>query len=129
MSDSVASRIIDNATKVDAKKDAPLTLSQLYGRLTKDIFAELGGRDDIAPLRRELQRDYVNRLAGQLLRPGAASRADTRSVMRVQAKALLARLESASGRSALSAESKAHLADIADTLKQAFDAKLQRQGV
>ena len=74
----VASRIIDNATKV-AAKDAPLTLADLYGRLTKDIFSELGGRDDIAPLRRELQRDYVNRLAGQLLRPGAASRADTSS--------------------------------------------------
>jgi hypothetical protein len=130
MSDGVASRIIDNTTKVDAKKDAPLTLSDLYGRLTKDIFAELGGRDDIAPLRRELQRDYINRLAGHLLRPSAASRADTRSVMRAQAKAVLARIESVSAKgTTLSAESKAHLADSADTLKQALDARLQRQGV
>ncbi len=128
MSDSVATRIIDNASKADPGS-SPLMLSQLYGRLTKEIFSDVGGRDDIAPLRRELQRDYVNRLSAQLLRPSAVSRADTRSLLREQARVVLARIEAAKDRRGLSAESRAHLADSAESLRQALDAKLQRQGV
>ena len=128
MSDGVASRIIDNAAKAEPRA-LPLTLSELYGRLSREIWSELGGKADIAPLRRELQREHVNRISGQLLRPGGASRADTRSLLRAEARALLVRIDRAAGRPALSAESRAHLADSADSLRQALDARLQRQGV
>jgi Met-zincin len=128
MSDTLASRIIDNAAKTDPKA-SPLMLSELYSRLAREIWSDLANKEDIAPLRRELQREYINRLSMQLLRPGAASRADTRSLLRAQAQTLLTRIQSASTRAALSAESRAHLADSADSLKQALDAKLQRLGV
>ncbi len=128
MSDTLASRIIDNAAKTDPKA-SPLMLSELYGRLAREIWSDLANKEDIAPLRRELQREYINRLSMQLLRPSAASRADTRSLLRAQAQTLLTRIQSTSTRAALSAESRAHLADSADSLKQALDAKLQRLGV
>ena len=79
-------------------------------------------------MRRELQRDHVNRLAGLLLRPQALSRADARSLVRVQAKALARQLDAASRRRGLSPEVQAHLADSADTLNQALSARLARQG-
>jgi Met-zincin/Domain of unknown function (DUF5117) len=133
MSDPLASRVIDNASKTD-RTAKPFLLSDLYGRLTKEIWSELGqdgprGKGDIAPMRRELQRDHVNRLSSQLLAPGRASRADTRSLLRAQAVGLIGQLQSASKRGGLSAESRAHLADSAETLSQALSARMQRAGV
>jgi hypothetical protein len=42
---------------------------------------------------------------------------------------LIGQLQAASKRGGLSAESRAHLADSADTLSQALSAKMQRAGV
>ena len=92
------------------------------------MWSELDGRGDIPSLRREVQRDHVNRIAALLVRPGAASRADTRSVVRAQARELLERIRAASHRAGLSEEARAHLADSADTLEQALSARLQRAG-
>ncbi|HEY0858397.1 MAG TPA: zinc-dependent metalloprotease [Albitalea sp.] len=125
LSDSVASRLLDSESK--SPKDA-LRLSELYTRLDKSVWSELATQSDIPPLRRELQREHVNRLAGMLLRPSDLSRADTRSLMRAQAKALLTRLDAASKRKNLGPEARAHLQDSADTLSQALAAKLQRAG-
>jgi hypothetical protein len=127
MSDAVAVRILDNAPKAASRREA-FQLSELYGRLTREVWSELGGRGDIPSLRRELQREHLNRLAALLLRPGAASRADARSLLRVQAQGLLSRIAAASQRAGLSEVARAHLADSADTLNQALSAKLQRAG-
>ncbi len=129
MSDNLASRVIDNASKVE-KGATPFRLSELYARLTDEIWSEVrSGQGDIGAMRRELQRDHVNRLSTQLLRPSAASRADTRSLLRAQATTLLTRIQAASKRGGQSAEARAHLADSADTLAQALAAKMQRVGV
>jgi hypothetical protein len=125
LSDSVAARLLDSESK--SPKDA-LRLSELYGRLDKAVWSELGTPADIPVLRRELQREHVNRVANLLLRPGSMSRADTRSLVRAQAQALLTRIQTASKRGGLGAEARAHLQDSADTLSQALAAKLQRAG-
>jgi hypothetical protein len=125
LSDTVAARLLDSESK--SPKDA-LHLSELYGRLDKTVWSELGGNADIPPLRRELQREHVNRVANMLLRPSSLSRADARSLIRAQAQTLLVRINAASRRSGLGAEARAHLQDSADTLSQALAAKLQRAG-
>jgi hypothetical protein len=125
LSDNVAARLLDSESK--SPKDA-LHLSELYGRLDKTVWSELGGNVDIPPLRRELQREHVNRVANMLLRPSSLSRADARSLIRAQAQTLLVRINAASRRSGLGAEARAHLQDSADTLSQALAAKLQRAG-
>jgi hypothetical protein len=131
MSDGVATRLLDSEGKVDARSGSASSfrLSELYTRLTKEIWSELGKSGDIASARRELQREHVNRLSSMLLRPTAASRADARSLLRVEAQGLLARINGASKRAGLSAEARAHLSDSADSLTQALQAKLQRAGV
>lgn len=126
MSDSVASRLLDSETK--APKDA-LRLSELYARMDRAVWSELGAPGDIPALRRELQREHVNRVANMLLRPSTMSRADSRSLVRAQAQVLLGKINSATKRgSGLSAEARAHLQDSADTLQQALNSKLQRAG-
>jgi Met-zincin/Domain of unknown function (DUF5117) len=133
MSDGVAVRLLDSEGKFEpgnrAGRGDAFRLSELYARLTREVWSELDTSGDIAAPRRELQREHVNRLSGMLLRPGASSRADTRSLLRVQAQQLLTRINAAAKRPSLSAEASAHLADSAETLTQALQAKLQRAGV
>ena len=125
MSDSVVGRLIDSETKAPAEA---LRLSEHYQRLDSAVWSDLAAKGDIATPRRELQRDHVNRLAAQVLRPAALSRADARSLLRAHAVALLARINVAAKRRGLGAESQAHLQDCAETLSQALSARLQRQG-
>ncbi len=125
LSDSVAARLLDSEDKLP--KDA-LRLSDLYRRLNDAVWSELGQPGDIPSLRRELQRDHINRIAAQLLRPAALSRADARSLVRAQAQMLLTRMSTAAKRPGLSSEAQAHLQDSVDTLQQALTAKLARQG-
>ncbi|HSB99078.1 MAG TPA: zinc-dependent metalloprotease, partial [Burkholderiaceae bacterium] len=128
LNDGVAQRLLDSEGKVDSNGPA-LRLSELLQRLTGAVWSELReGGGDIPALRRELQREHVNRLAGLLLRPGALSRADARSLLRVQSQELLGRLQTAAQHKGLSAEARAHLQDSADTLRQALNAPLVRQG-
>jgi hypothetical protein len=132
MSDGVAARLLDSEGKVDrvtgGKDGDSFRLSELYARLTREIWSELGTGADIAAPRRDLQREHVNRLAAALLQPTAASRADARSLLRAEARALLTRIQTASRKAGLSAEARAHLSDSADSLGLALEAKLQRAG-
>ena len=97
------------------------------------MWGELGAASSsagVAPItasRRDLQRDHVNRLAASLVVP-SASRADPRGLLRVQARSLLNRLEATqrSLRPGTDAATRAHLADSAETLRQAFAASMLR---
>ncbi|HSB25775.1 MAG TPA: zinc-dependent metalloprotease, partial [Burkholderiaceae bacterium] len=127
MNDAVAQRLLDSESK--AADGGTLRLSELLQRLSDEIWSELHERSgEIPSPRRELQREHVNRLAGLLLRPGALTRADARSLVRVQAQDLLGRIQAAAQRKGLSTEARAHLRDSADTLRQALNAPLVRQG-
>jgi hypothetical protein len=129
MSDAVAARILDSVGKADRPETA-FQLSELYGRLNRDIWSELAAGGPISATRRELQREHVNRVAGTLLRPSPQARADARSLLRAQALQLQAQLDKALKRRApMDAATRAHLQDSADTLSQALSAKLLRAGV
>jgi hypothetical protein len=125
-SDGVANRLLDSVGKLPPGEAFPV--SELYARLRADIWSELVSAADIAPARRELQREHLNRIASQILRPTAA-RSDTRSLMRAEALALQKSLRAAAARSGWSAEVRAHLQDSLDLLSEALAAKMQRAGL
>ena len=127
MGDALATRVLDNEGRVSPPASA-LRLGELYNQLEADIWSELGGRADISQPRRELQREHVNRLAALVLRPGAASRSDTRAMVRGRAAVLAGRLEKALRQPGLSAEAQVHLQDSADSLRSALAAPLARVG-
>ena len=130
MSDGVAQRIVDSVGKFERAGDA-FSLSELYGRISTEVWSELARAADIAGPRRALQREHVNRISTLLLRPAALSRADARALLRSEAQGLLLRIDTALKQPAAphSAESLAHLRDSADTLREALAARLQRTGV
>jgi len=130
MSDTVAARILDSVGKYDRPAEA-FHLSELYARLFAEVWRELDRAQAIPLPRRELQREHVNRLAAALLRPSPQARADARSLLRAQSRALLVRIEAAKQRrgGTIDAETLAHLADAADTLRLALAAPMLRQGL
>jgi hypothetical protein len=133
MSEGVAARLLDSEGKVESvasgKSGDRFRLSELYARLTREVWSELGAGTDIPAPRRELQREHANRLAALLLRPSGGMRADAKSLLREEARGLLARIQAASRRTGWSAEARAHLTDTAETLSQSLAARLQRAGV
>ena len=129
MSDVIATRLLDSVGKFDKPGDA-FKLSELHDRLSHDVWSELDTPATISGARRDLQRDHVNRLALAVVRPTGGGRADVRGQMREQARALLARLDTTlRQRKNLDTETRAHLADSADTLRQALAATIQRQAL
>ena len=131
MSDAVAVRLLDSAQKAGPGDAAALTVAELYASLAQAVWSEVapGAKaTDIAPLRRELQREHVNRVSTLLLRPQALSRADARSLLRAQARTLAKKIDSASQRAGLTPETRAHLQDSAETLAQALAAQMVRSG-
>jgi Met-zincin/Domain of unknown function (DUF5117) len=139
MSDTVASRVLDSANKLDRPSEA-YPLAELYQNLADEVWAELGSATagptaslanspatTLSASRRDLQRDHVNRLAAALVVPNSG-RADPRGLLRVQARSLLTKLETAQRnlRPGTDATTRAHLADSSETLRQAFAASMLR---
>ena len=129
LSDAVAARIIDSVGKADQPSEA-FQLSELYERLTREVWGELETGSRVGPLRRELQREHLNRVAAALLRPASQGRADQRSLLRLQGERLLARIDTElrARHSAADAATHAHLSDSARTLREALGAGLLRGG-
>ena len=132
MSDGVAARLLDSEGKVAptaaGKPGDSFRLSELYARLTREVWSDVSSADITAP-RRELQREHLNRLSASLLRPSGGVRADIKALQREQARELLVRIGAAQKRTGLSAETRAHLAEGNETLTQALAARLQRAGI
>lgn len=131
MSDVIASRILDNRNKLDRPEQA-FQLAEIHQRLAADVWSELRGSvSSIPAARRDLQRDHANRLALAVVRPTGTGRADVRGQLREQARALLVRLDTALAARGTrwDSDSRAHLADTADTLRQALAASIQRQAL
>ena len=128
LSDALAVRLLDANAKLDPSSPA-LELADIYQRLGRDLWTELGTGGAISGPRRELQRDHASRLAFAVLRPTPGGRADARSALRREAQQLLARITLAQRGKALDAPTRLHLADCADSLRQALASKLPRAGI
>jgi len=125
MSDTVAARLVDAPEKApDASK--VLRLSELYDTLQASIWSELKSGREISTIRRNLQREHLRIMTGMLLHPAPTTPPDARSLMRVNALALVADLKAAQGKPGFSKESRAHIAESLDTLQEALKAPMQR---
>ena len=126
LSDSVARRIVEGPLRFE-NDGVALSLGELYDSVQNAIWSELKTGGDISPLRRNLQREHLKRLAGTLIRPSGSVHADARSLQRENARRLLVQLKSMQDRPGMSKEARAHLAEASNTLDEALKAPLQRQ--
>jgi Met-zincin/Domain of unknown function (DUF5117)/Domain of unknown function (DUF5118) len=130
LGETIAQRLINNEAKVDDPKQA-LRLSELYATLHAAVWSELGGKTakDIPLMRRNLQREYVLRVANVLVRPAGSLPADARALLRADATKLRAEIAQARDRRGLSPEAKAHLNESFTVIDEALKAPLVRQAV
>ena len=131
LSDPVARRIVESPLRFTGMTGTggPLSLSELYDSVQDAIWSELRTSTEIDPLRRNLQREHLKRLVASMIRPSYSVHADARSLQRENARRLLAQIKTAQVKPTLSRESKAHLAEAANTLEEALKAPLQRSGL
>jgi hypothetical protein len=124
----VAQRLLNNELKASQPEDA-LSLAELYGTLHAAIFVELKSGQDIPLIRRNLQREYVARLATVLVRPAPTMPPDARALLRADAVQLRDEIAVARRRSRANKETRAHLAESAAALDDALKAPLLRQSL
>ncbi len=128
MSDGVATRIAEGEFR-QTKDNQSFRLSELYDALHDAIWSELKTGREIGSFRRNLQREYLRRIAGTLLKASQTVQADSRALQRENARQLLAQIKVAQTRSSYSKEARAHLAECENTLEEALKAPLLRPGV
>lgn len=127
MADELAERLLDNIDRTRDRRESPLTLHELHQRLKDAVWGPgvKPPKGDDAPWRRNLQREYVNRLSALVVR-SASNRADVRSVVREQARSLLVALRASPWGSSAADTSEAHRLDCIETLVRALDASVVR---
>lgn len=127
MADGLADRMLDNIDRTRDRREAPLTVRELHQRVKDAVWgtAATAPQGDDAPWRRNLQREHVNHLSAGVLR-SASNRADVRSVVREQARALLTALKGSPWGGSSSSTSEAHRRDCIETLERALNASVVR---
>lgn len=124
----VAQRLLNNELKVSAPRTA-LRLADLYGTLHVAIFSELKTGQDIPLIRRNLQREYVSRVAGVIVHPAPTMPADARALLRADAVQLRDEMMATQKRPRTSVETRAHIADSVALLDEALKAPMMRQAL
>jgi hypothetical protein len=127
MSPAVARRVIENSTRTG--KEDLFTLAELYRTMQNAVWDEARRGVDADVLRRNLQREHLRRMSAALLGSSASFPADARSLLRQDARQLREWLTAAAGKPGLSAETRAHYAEAAETLGEALKAQMMRTGV
>ena len=126
MSAKVAERIQNSRSKL-ASPESALTLDELYATITRAVWGEGPGSLEATPARRALQREHARRIAAAIMRPGVGTATgDARALHRLTAKTLLAKAQIAKSNTRLSAQTRAHVDEIADTLDAALKAQATR---
>lgn len=103
-----------------------ISLAEVYGTLQDAIWSELKSRDDIDPLRRNLQREHLRRLQIALVRSATPLPADALSLLRLHARRLQADLQRAVAGTGRPTVTQAHLQDSLNALTEALRASMLR---
>ncbi|HQR71508.1 MAG TPA: zinc-dependent metalloprotease, partial [Burkholderiaceae bacterium] len=128
MSPTVARRIVDARAQAP-KGSESFTLAELYSTVQLAIWDEARRGTEAEVLRRNLQREHLRRMTAAVLGSSAGYPADARALLRRDARQLQGWLTAAAGKPGLSAETRAHYAEAAETLAEALKAPMTRSGV
>lgn len=125
MSAGTAQRLLDLPNYLSpAQRKGALSLDEVYATLQSSVWSELQTGREIDPMRRNLQREHLQRVVAILTKGGGKLPADAVSLVRWHAVRLQAQLKAASARGALSVESRAHVAESLSRLTEALKASM-----
>jgi hypothetical protein len=127
MSPVVARRVMENGVR--AGKGDVFSLAELFGTVQNAVWEEARRGTEADVLRRNLQREHLRRMTGAILASSNGYPADARALLRRDARQLRDWLDAASRKPGLSAETRAHYAESAESLSEALKARMLRSGV
>jgi hypothetical protein len=132
-SDRLAQRVSESQLKneglLDRRAQADLLgLSEIYGRVQEAIWKEAIQGKRVPLLRRNLQKEHLQRLSLTLVRPSKGLPPEAAGLIRQNARKLLLQLQRASTSRGLDSETKAHLVDSISILSESLKATIQRSG-
>ncbi|HKS07229.1 MAG TPA: zinc-dependent metalloprotease [Gemmatimonadaceae bacterium] len=122
------SMIRDNETKFGAANI--VSIPEIMGDLTRAVWSEVWNATAVRnaePVRRDLQRAYLDQMTTLIVRPPARTPADARAVARRQLKDLDRRLGVAQTAAALNTYSLAHLEESRARIQKALNAGLEAE--
>ncbi|WP_418316359.1 zinc-dependent metalloprotease [Piscinibacter sakaiensis] len=127
LSAGTATRLLDLPMYLPKSERRDLiSLAEVYSTLQDSIWSELRSGDDIAQLRRNLQREHLKRMQVMLTKGSSSLPPDALSLMRMNAVDLQRDLQKATRRKSLSVEARAHLQDSLALLNEALKASMTR---
>jgi len=127
LSASTANRLLDlPAYLPESQRRQAISLHEVYNTLQSSIWSELKSGKDIDRLRRNLQREHLKRIQSLLTRGSASLPADALSLVRMNATRLQRDLRKATGKSGLTVETRAHLAESLGLVNEALRATMSR---
>lgn len=127
MSAGTAQRLLDLPSYLSAaQRKGALSLDEVYGTLQSTVWSELQSGREIDPMRRNLQREHLQRVVAILTKGGGKLPADAVSLVRWHAVKLQAQLKGAVARGQLPVETRAHLAESLSGLTEALRAPMSR---
>jgi hypothetical protein len=129
-------RLHDSELKIPADQDA-LTTAELLSRLTKSVFAEVDNlpsgeytarKPAVSSLRRNLQRNYMRRMAHLALGNSLAPD-DCQTLAFFELNQLASRIDQVlKANTSLDNYSRAHLEETASRIRKVLDARLELNG-
>lgn len=126
LSGGVATRLLDLPNYLGPKAAQAISLQDVYRTVQDAVWSELKSGSEIERLRRNLQREHLQRVTTLLTRGSGSLPPDALSLMRYNATKLQAQLKKAAGNRRLSIETQAHLQDSLALLGEALKASMTR---
>ncbi len=120
-SSTMLRRVANNEFKATAA-EKPFTLPYLFSTVGGSVWAEVPAKSNVDPLRRNLQRAYVDRMADIALQGGV--NADAQMLAWNELRSLKTKLTAAKAVPTLDAYTKAHYADSLDKITRTLDARV-----
>jgi hypothetical protein len=133
-SDRLAQRVSETQLKLE-KTNGPsapsetLGLSEIYTRIQETIWKEALKGQRVELLRRNLQKEHLQRMSAMLLRSSKGLPPEATGLIRQNARTLLSQLKRASNAQKLDLDTKAHYLDAINTLSETLKANVQRSGL
>ena len=136
-SERLAQRVSESQLKLEKTpaeskkvgKTDTLGLAEIYTRVQDSVWQEALQGKPVQLLRRNLQKEHLQRMSSMLLRSSKGLPPEAAGLMRQNARHLLSQLKLAQGKRGLDRETQAHVLDAINTLSESLKANVQRSGL
>ena len=125
---AVLGRVANNEFKMGGDPARALTMPYLFNSVGSTVWTELGAKQNIPTLRRQLQRNHLDTMIEMFVKPGAGTPEDAKMLAWDQLRQLKTRIAAAKAAPALDTYTRVHLDEALNRVNRTLDAKVMIGG-